>query len=266
MIKWLIISIFGLNFHNKHFLFYIPYKIYEHSFISIDFIESVYWLFDNPYTCWILHSSVHDMLYALLICTLLICLYMLYISEICTLYAVCSTDLFITCSMLHWFVHSIWYASLVCTFHNIPYCILHWSVHSILYVSLICSLHAVCFTDLFMTCCMFHWSVHYMLFAALVHILHLNASLICTLHGYMPHWALHAVCFTTSLFTSSLWPSSVATCTFPSVTSPKTSPCLAVTCSLRDICRRTTMCCGVRPQRDQIWGARKQMTTGRNGS
>ena len=42
MIKWLIINIFGLNFHNKHLLFYIPYKIYKQSFISIDFIESVY--------------------------------------------------------------------------------------------------------------------------------------------------------------------------------------------------------------------------------
>ena len=32
----------------KHLLFYIPYKICKHSFISIDFTASVYELFDNP--------------------------------------------------------------------------------------------------------------------------------------------------------------------------------------------------------------------------
>ena len=32
----------------KYLLFYIPYKICKHSLISIDFIASVYELFDNP--------------------------------------------------------------------------------------------------------------------------------------------------------------------------------------------------------------------------
>ena len=32
----------------KHLLFYSPYKICKHSLISIDFIASVYELFDNP--------------------------------------------------------------------------------------------------------------------------------------------------------------------------------------------------------------------------
>ena len=32
----------------KHMLFYIPYKICKHGLISIDFIVSVYKLFDNP--------------------------------------------------------------------------------------------------------------------------------------------------------------------------------------------------------------------------
>ena len=31
----------------KHLLFYIPYKIWKHSLISIDFVASVYELFDN---------------------------------------------------------------------------------------------------------------------------------------------------------------------------------------------------------------------------
>ena len=32
----------------KHLLFYIPYKIYKLTLISIDFTASVYELFDNP--------------------------------------------------------------------------------------------------------------------------------------------------------------------------------------------------------------------------
>ena len=32
----------------KHLLFYIPFKIYKHGFISIDFIALIYELFDNP--------------------------------------------------------------------------------------------------------------------------------------------------------------------------------------------------------------------------
>ena len=35
----------------KHLLIYIPYKIRKQSLISIDFIASVYELFDNPSYC-----------------------------------------------------------------------------------------------------------------------------------------------------------------------------------------------------------------------
>ena len=33
---------------NETFVFYIPYEICKHTLISIDFIASVYELFDNP--------------------------------------------------------------------------------------------------------------------------------------------------------------------------------------------------------------------------
>ena len=49
MIKLLVINVSSLNFTTvKHLLFYIPYKIYKHSLISIDYITPVYELFDNP--------------------------------------------------------------------------------------------------------------------------------------------------------------------------------------------------------------------------
>ena len=42
----------------KHLLFYIPYEIWKHN-LYIDFIASVYELFDNPsYIQWIIYSQM----------------------------------------------------------------------------------------------------------------------------------------------------------------------------------------------------------------
>ena len=49
MIKWLIINVSSLFSQLiKYLLVYIPYKICKHCLINIDFIASVYELFDNP--------------------------------------------------------------------------------------------------------------------------------------------------------------------------------------------------------------------------